>query len=57
MKNIKLHKEIMFQLPSIPNFLISTNTRYSVAISEFTEKELREIGREWTNLLVKKSQT
>lgn len=45
-----MEKSFKVAIPTVPNFLkVNTNT---LSIAEFTEKELREIGKEWTEALV-----
>ena len=46
-------KKIQTHCPSVPNFI---KTDYDIIpISSFTEEELREIGKEWTEELIKKA--
>lgn len=40
------------EIPSVPNF-IKTNIGM-LPISDFSEKELRNIGKDWTKLLIEK---
>jgi len=44
-------------VPSVPNYLkiLSTNDELSVPISEISEKDLRALGKEWTEALVRKA--
>ena len=51
-----MEKKIKIELPLLPNFLRPAGTDKAMAISEFTEAELREIGAEWTEALVKHAQ-
>lgn len=46
--------EVTIEIPETPNF-IRYGDRKTLPVSDFTEKELREIGRQWTGGLVKKS--
>ncbi len=41
------------EIPSVPNF-IKTNIGM-VPITEFDEKELNQIGKDWTKMLIQKS--
>lgn len=49
--NMKL--TIGVEIPSVPNFL-KTNIGM-VSITEFGEKELNQIGKDWTKMLIQKS--
>lgn len=50
---MKKHIEVV--VPSVPNFLkVGTQT---VSVAEFSNNELRQIGREWTEKLIKRAQT
>lgn len=46
-------KKMAVVIPLTPSF-IKVSEQY-VSIDEFTEDELREIGREWTENLIKKA--
>lgn len=50
---MKLTKNVVVSVPMTPNF-ISVNG-VMLPISDFTEKELREIGLVWTEELIKKA--
>ena len=43
-----------FRLPTLPNFLLS-DTGVSAGIESFTEEQLREVGKQWTEALVQKA--
>lgn len=43
------------KLPSVPNFICSMDGRSVLAITNFSTKELEEIGKEWTKALIKKA--
>jgi len=48
-----MEKKITVHCPLVPNFI---KTDYEmISIADFTEDELREIGKEWTEELIKKS--
>lgn len=51
-KNIE--KKMSVVVPMVPNFIKVGNDMISVA--RFTESELREIGQEWTEKLIKHAQ-
>jgi len=44
--------EVQIEIPLTPNF-IRYDQRKIIPIWQFTEEELREIGKEWTEALVK----
>lgn len=44
--------EVNIEIPMTPNF-IRYGERKNLPIADFTEKELREIGKQWTENLVK----
>lgn len=46
--------QITIEVPDTPNFL-RYGDRKVLPISDFTEAELREIGKQWTESLVKKA--
>lgn len=51
-----MKKEIKIKIPSVPNFLLlDIGYATSIPISDFTEEQLREVGKEWTNELIIKS--
>lgn len=43
-------------LPSLPNFIRLTGGGQSMCISDLTDEGLRELGKQWTEELVKKAQ-
>ena len=47
--------QIEIDIPSLPNFIKSKDGKSVIPIAEFTEKELQEIGKEWTKQLITKS--
>lgn len=49
----KITKQMAVNIPATPNFII-VNT-YPVSISEFSDKELHEIGKQWTIELIKRA--
>lgn len=49
--NVKIEVEI----PSIPNFIMSKVDRFTISLSQFSEDELTEIGKMWTQKLIEKS--
>jgi hypothetical protein len=54
--NMEIYKKINIELPSVPNFILVKGTKETVPVSEFkTDDELREIGAEWTDELIKKA--
>lgn len=52
----KITKELEISIPTLPNFLCVGETE-CLSISDFSEKELRQIGKEWTDALVRKSKS
>lgn len=46
--------KVIIEVPDTPNFL-RYGDRKVLPISDFTEAELREIGKQWTENLVKKA--
>ena len=48
---------IEVHVPMTPNFLLTGDDNKPVSISNFTEKELREIGRQWTAKLIEKAKS
>ena len=51
-----MKKEIGIKIPTVPNFIGYETEVYitGMPIASFTEKELRQIGKEWTEKLVEK---
>lgn len=44
------------ELPSVPNYLrVQGENNTAIPIQRFSEKELKEIGRQWTKALIAKS--
>lgn len=56
---MKKQVEIEIEVPAIPNFVRNLvkgrDKAILVPISDFTEEELRQIGKEWTEKLVKQA--
>ena len=50
-----MEKKILIDLPMTPNFIMSADGKQKWPIREFTDKELREIGKLWTNNLIRKA--
>lgn len=50
---MKIEQEV--EIPMTPNFIKVGDTHKP--ITDFTDDQLREIGKEWTEALVKKSRT
>lgn len=52
-----MNKQILVKVapPMTPNFIIVGKT--PVAIEDFTNEELREIGQEWVNDLIEKAKS
>lgn len=49
---IKVQKEIILNVPRVPNFILTDDDSIKYSISDFTDEELRMIGKSWTvNLL------
>lgn len=44
--------KVDIEIPPVPNFL-RYGERKTIPVSKFTEPELRQIGKEWTEALVK----
>lgn len=53
---ITIKREQKICLPSLPNF-IRDETEKAISIADFTEEQLREIGKQWTEALVRKAKT
>lgn len=49
-----MKKEIKVEIPSTPNFIKVGEV--VVSIEDFTDEELKELGKEWTEDLLKKAQ-
>ncbi len=51
-------KAIEFETPSLPNFIRAKATdedvhnRTTIGVGDFTDEELKEIGKEWTEALL-----
>lgn len=50
---MKITKEAEVRIPLVPNFIFVGED--NVPIKEFTEEQLRELGQEWVEELVKRS--
>ena len=48
-----MKKEVNIEIPSVPNFISVGSDRLS--ITEFSDEELREIGKLWTEKLIERS--
>ena len=53
----QLKKEVDIEIPSLPNFIRTSDQHFRsvISISEFSEEELQKIGEEWTCALIKKA--
>lgn len=49
-----IFQKIKIKIPRVPNFLLGENN-YSFPVKHFTEKQLRQIGKEWTQDLIKRA--
>ena len=52
-----MQKNIEMELPSLPNFIRAKETmkgqeRSVIDVADFSDEELREIGKEWTEALI-----
>ena len=45
---------IEVKIPSLPNFIMVNDN--PLPIADFTDKELRKLGKDWTKLLIEKAQ-
>ncbi len=50
-----MYKQIKLQTPTVPNFILTEDLKQPIAIADFTEDELRQIGTEWTQELIRKA--
>lgn len=50
-----MEKKLAVVIPMVPNFI--TVGRETFPISDFTERELREIGKEWIEKLIMHAET
>lgn len=50
-----MEKKLTVHIPTVPNFLKVGEQTFP--ISDFSEKELKEIGREWTQNLIERAKS
>lgn len=50
-----METKIKIKSPLVPNFLFSEDKNIQYSISEFTDSQLEEIGKEWTKNLLKRA--
>lgn len=50
-----MKKKIEIQIPTTPNF-IALKSHTVIPVSEFSDEELKEVGKEWIKELIKKAQ-
>lgn len=50
-----MKKKIELEVPTVPNFVRIKGTDTAVSVAAFSEAECRELGREWTNNLIKRA--
>jgi hypothetical protein len=55
MGQVKVKRTMIAEIPRPPNFIKIEPAGTYVPLSDFTEKELKAIGREWTKKLVERS--
>jgi hypothetical protein len=56
-----MEKKVKIEIPSLPNFIRTKafdqgTDRASIPIEDFTPDELRDLGKEWTEALIKHSE-
>jgi hypothetical protein len=51
---ITIRREQRVQLPSLPNFIRDADDK-AISIVDLSEEQLREIGKQWTDALVRKA--
>lgn len=49
-----MEKKIKLKLPMLPNFLFDEN-KNQYKVSELSDGEIRELGKEWTEALLKRN--
>lgn len=57
--NIKITFERTVRLPTVPNFIFVhpfSSDNNKVSIGDLTDEELRRIGKEWTEALLRRAQ-
>jgi len=55
---MKINVELNIKIPSVPNFIMPENKNHaSIPISDFSNEQLEDIGREWTEKLIKLAET
>lgn len=52
--SLKIQISQEFRLPILPGYIVTTDG-VSIAVETFSEEQLREIGKQWTEALVKKA--
>lgn len=50
-----LMKQVEIEIPSVPNFIRTKDGHSVIHISEFSEKELKDIATEWAKKIIRKS--
>ncbi len=50
-----MYKQIKIQTPSVPNFILTEDLKQPIPIADFTDEELRAIGNDYTQELIKKA--
>lgn len=48
-------KQVEIEIPSVPNFIRTKDGHSVIHISEFSEKELKDIATEWAKKIIRKS--
>lgn len=54
-----IQAKVKLKIPSLPNFIFIDSEdvqKHSIDVKDLSAKELRQIGREWTEALVKHSE-
>lgn len=52
---MEIEVKYKIKVPMVPNFLLLSNSEAKVAISALSENGLREIGKQWTDDLIKRA--
>ncbi len=50
-----MKKAVEVHIPEPPNFIMIGEDRKAMSIAKFTDDELKEIAKEWTDKLLKKA--
>lgn len=51
-ETMKLNHGVILRVPTVPNYISVCDSQEKIHVKSFSDKQLREIGKAWTNELI-----